>query len=84
MNITIWDTILEVHNEKVDKSFEFFLATANPLVAKHAPLKKKNLRRKPCVIKCILNSINNKKSAKQKKQTRKDKLRNLFKKTKSN
>ena len=77
MNITIWGTILEVYNEKVDKSFEFFLATANPLVAKHAPLKKH-------LIKSILNSINNKKTAKQKKQFRKDKLRNLFKRTQSN
>lgn len=46
MNIPIWGTILEVYNEKVDKSFEFFLATANPLVAKHAPLKKHLIKSK--------------------------------------
>ena len=84
------DTILEINNGDVDKSFESFITTVNSIIAEHAPLKKisvkeRKRRAKPWITKGIIASINNKnktyrKYCRAKNRTRRDELHNLFKK----
>ena len=59
------DTILEINNGDVDKSFESFITTVNSIIAEHAPLKKisvkeRKRRAEPWITKGIITLINNK------------------------
>ena len=84
------DTILEINNGDVDKSFESFITTVNSIIAEHAPLKKisvkeRKRRAEPWITKGIITSINNKnktyrKYCRAKNEIRRNELQNLFKK----